>query len=437
MKKQLAVLAVMLAMGALLTHPVQAQSDSEKAPVLAIDNLRVATSAGHVDRFLGNENLGAYWERKFGVVMESQHQILINFLLRSYDYGRVDLSGLEANARIAELGLTVPFGRRFSIRTVYDAWVDEKASTIDAGGAYLNWKPNDQWWVEFAIEQFFSKAPELYNLTADYTVPEHWPVVSHVFSGVSSQYVQNDYEPHHSEDRIMVGSLIPVGSWRFGWGVSTRIDSLSWSQDVRAWNVSVALPVSYEDTRPWAPGMYVNYREKPGSKYLMALGSCGGYALNPHVISALLRSNYRALNTPTRVVNNQNFNISVLNSNPQEFGRISGSFIWFNFDVTDELSSQSVQGSVYYTHTPWHTGKLAYPFIGYTYGNSEDITYSVSRHRLESVGHVRHSIDVGGRLRWRKVAGSDADKGYLRIDVTTLIGSDGYEGGAIELTTWL
>lgn len=436
MKKHVGIFMLALSLILVSAYGIEAQPGAGK-PAGSGNDCRIMATNGNLDRFLGNDNLGDYWDRQLGVVISSNHKTWLNFSLQSFNYGRTDVSSVSANARVSALGIMIPVGSKFSIKTVYDAWVElGTKKTIDAGGVYLNWNPNDCWWSEFAIEQFLDKAPELYNLTAEYAMFKDTLVIGHLYSGFSHQYVQEDNVPRHYEERIMLGSVFNVGSWRIGWGASSRFDSQFWGKDSRAWNFSVALPVSYSDTRPWAPGLYVNYREKPGSRYLMALGSFGGYALNPHMITALIRSNYRALNTPTRVVNNQNFNIAVLNSNPQEFGRISWSIVSFSFDPTDDLTSTSTEGSLFYTHTPWHSGTFAHPFIGYTYGDSEDITYNVGRHRLESIGHARHSIDVGGRFRYRHVPGTDPEKGYLRIDVTTHFGSGGYEGSAVELTTW-
>lgn len=421
----------------IITVTASAQMSHGNSSSLSIDELRLTTGFKKESRMLGDENRGDYWARKIEVLMESSHRTLLNFSLQSFDYNQVNLMGLDANARIVDLGITIPANSKVSVRTVYNSWTEYGTNeATDAGGIYLDWRANERWRLEMATEMFFSKAPELYYVTSEYQVPENWPLVSCLYSGFSRQYIQTEGQPHHFGDRLAVGAMVPLGSWQINWGISTRIDSVQWNQDARAWNIGLALPVDYSNHSPWAPGFYMNYREKPGSRYLMILGSFGGYAFNTHVISALYRSNHRALNIPTRVVNNQNFDIRVLNTHSQEFGRISCSFIRFEFDVTDDLPSQSIEGSLYYTHTPLESGIVTQPFIGYTYSKPEDISYSFFKHQLESIGHTQHIVNFGGRLRLWSQGGSSDDAGMIRLSFESVLGSSGIEGVSFASTVW-
>ncbi|MDD5040059.1 MAG: hypothetical protein PHY34_02825 [Patescibacteria group bacterium] len=427
-------LGCMLCPRAAAQHP-GSQPKADTAATLTIDDIRLELGQGRLHRYLGDDDRGVYWERSLDLYISSGHRTLASFSLTSEDFSGTDLSFMSANVQTRSLGFAIPI-RTVTVRLVDNNWVDQaRNSSVDAGGAYLEWKPRQSTYLEAGGELFYRKPIELL-----YTFGVEWFKKPMLFKGLSLGFshrnVHEDGVAHANQDLVEAGAIIPVGPAEFGIGASTRTDTAAWNDGSRAYMVSCAVPVPF-NAGAWQPGGYACYFEKPASQRVMVMGSFGGAAFNPKTIEALQESGFRNLLTPTRIVNNQMFYISALNEHSQEFGRIAYYFVWVRADITEDVRIDSYKGSMYLTAWDWKRGCLGKPFVGYTYEYEDDVTFNMRQRRLESVGHANHALEAGIRLRLFDNADTSFERGWVRFNVVGMFSHSHMEGVGIRATMWL
>ena len=405
------------------------------------DNIRVTSGFKSLDLMVGDNSRGDYSAAKLELDAGSQRTTLYSFTLTSTNYGDADILGLDAIARAISLGFTVPAFPTLTFRGVYNNWIEYPSSeAVDAYGFYGDFVPDTVWRVEFGTEQFFNQAPELYYTTVFRSMSDS-SLFSKFAAGVSNRYNQQQAE-HQFESRFMMGGIARLAldtqfTVLIASAVSGRLDPISWNSDDRAVNVGLAIPIAFEDHRPWAPSTYMSYRTRPGSRNVLIFGGLGGKAVNTFVVDALFRSGFQALLIPTRVVNNRTFNIAVLKSHASEFGRLAWEIAWYQFDITESISATAFEAGAYFTVQNWSPLGLRQPFIGYANSYEDQIYFDYGTYQLRSAGHTQHVVELGGRFRIGIPARRGFERGYCRIGVSTLFGSSGkYEGTMLELTGW-
>jgi len=419
----------------LMASVATAQHPGRSVGGISIDNIELGYGQNMTHRYLGGCDRGAFVSRDAYFSMGSGHRNLVLYSLTSNDHSEVDLSGLSANARTRALGINVPISR-FTFRFTDNSWVSEpNDSTVDAYGIYFEYRPTKSLHFEGGVESFYRQAPGLYYLMSFVELPTSFRLAS----GVSARYVQEGGLPHHFEERIMVGGVLPISQQPklyLSGGLAVRTDSATGNAHTNAWLVSVAIPASDDSTSFWKASGYAVFYKKPRSRRLMLMGSIGGDGFGPHSIYALQRSGFRTLMVPTRVVNNQNFYIGVLTQHTQEFGVISYYLVWFKFDINENVSAESYKGSLFLTAWNWKKGCLGRPFIGYTRYYEEDIIFNPMKRQLESIGHYQHIIEAGIYVKAFSNTEDSYGRGNVRLSLIGTFGSDGTEGAAFNASVW-
>ncbi|MFA6908569.1 MAG: hypothetical protein WC289_01655 [Patescibacteria group bacterium] len=399
---------------------------------LRLDTYRLSIGAAHVDKYVGDQCRGRYWSERFALDIGGNHQSLVSISASGSDLKSVNMSGITDNVRTLLVGVRIPFYSSFSVRVAYNSLIEAGSlEAVEALGVYSEYTFSSQTKMEVGAETFLDESPEIV-----YGFINHRPSASPLSSigaGISEhRYEENGNGPFPYR-RSIVGA-----TWSGVPGdISIGCDPLSFDADRSAWMVAYARPVQYDDDRIWAPGMYLTWRQKPGSKYFLGMASFGGKSLNPDVCGILTRSGWKSLLIPTRVVRNQNFHIQTLSQHNQEFGRVSCSFVWFEFDVGDALASKSWEGSLYYSHVGWSAGRLAEPFIGYTASHEEQIVFNTTFYRLENPVHLVHAVELGFRLHILQSEKDSYERGYVRVAFSTLFSDGGMDGVKVYCTTWL
>lgn len=421
---------IVLIVSIFLVPQASSQPPATTSSHFTIDEIVFESKLEQQKKFLGNRNHGDYQSGNLNFQINSGHQTLYCFSLLANDFRKVDLAGLDANATEVSVGGTVPTSKQLQIRLIYNSWSQYGTRITDqAGGIYLDYQPNSLWQFEYGTEMFFHQAPQVYFLRGAREF-----LFVQLTGGFSKHYVQEEGVEHHFEDRFELGTTITLGPILLNLGFGTRTDPFSWKSETRAWTVGFGL-TSFNDSSIFAPEVYLSYREKPGSRHLIGIGSFGGREIS-YAISPLFSSCHQTLLIPTRVVRNQNFNIRVLNQHTQEFGLIAYSFAWFEFDINDQLSCQNYKGSIYFTGKGCDFHGFADPFIGYTFSDLEEITFNPAMHQLQNIGHIQHTIDFGGRFKVKSTSEKSHKKGYLRLNCTIIFSSQDIEGGSLGATFW-
>lgn len=410
-------------------------SDSSKSGI-AIDKVELVYSQAQTDRYLGSENLGPYWQRKFDFRILSGHDALVSYSTTSNDWHRVNVDAVAANNRLGSLGLNIPVStllglkRRLSVRFLESRWVDIKDSSVEANGVYVDFRPDLNWRFESGVETFLGQPPQLYYLTGERKLPDSWPLFSYVAGGVAARYNLDD-RVHHFEERVMLGGVIPIDSAIFiGLATSLRIDPVSWNGDTRAWTVMFAKQGMETDSR-WEPTLMLVYRQRPLSKYFLGMGAFGGGGINQHMARGMTFAAYPAMLRPDRIVQNQEFHIKELNDSPQQWGDITWNAGWFWFEITPELSAESFQAEIYHTLTGWSSGRLFDPFWGAVYSSEDDITYNFRAHQLQAVGHWQWGVELGTYFHYYRSAEG-------QLEATIMFGDRMKpESGLLRFSMWL
>ncbi|MFA5135099.1 MAG: hypothetical protein WC505_04950 [Patescibacteria group bacterium] len=435
-QKTIAVLCVLLVASASAVCAQPHGQGSAEASYRAITDFRLTGEFGWLDKFLGNDNRGTYGTYGTNLSLSSGPYTLFTFRTTGFDYRNVELTGLGTNKSENSFGGTAIMSRKVKLRLVYNSWVDsDNGAATQALGMYLEYRPSRTWRIEYGEELFYGQSPEIYFAMAERTMtntayctgfaPDGTPVQKpietnrYLYAGFSRHYAQEPGQEHRFRDKLMVSCLVPAGPWRIGAGFAHRIDSLEWSGETRAWTIAIGLPSS-DDSTSWSPSLYAKATIKPGSKNIYAMGSFYGHDMPDAVLNMLFRAGFRSMLMPTRVVNNQSFDIRVQDIHTQEHGKIGWYAAYFEFEPTDYLVSKSFKGAVYYTWTRFRSQ----PFLGYAYSYQEEVTFDFMERKLESPGHEQHMLSCGGRL------------GNVRFEATGAFGTTGFEGGAITTTAW-
>jgi hypothetical protein len=347
----------------------------------------------HSQRYLGDAKLGPLNRGIIDLSISSGYYSMFSLRLTVNNFNNADMEKLEINNSEKSLGVMIPAARWLKLKGVLNTWIDNKDSTVEAGGMYAEVNPSKKIRLETGMEIFFRHNPEVYYLLARYQPAQKKLLFSQLFAGYAKRYMQGSDEIHRFNDRWIFGGIMSIKGKQLGLAVSSRADSLSWDKDTRAWTVSFGWPKSGEGE--WAPSMYYKYCLKPGSRYFMGMGALGGDGFPIDVINVLQFSGFRSLLTPARVVNNQSFDLRVINQRTNENGRFSWDLFYLGIDITDQLTNHSFEGSVYYTALGWKYRRLVDPSIGYTYSYMEDITFDTRKHKRVSLGHATHAVSLG------------------------------------------
>ncbi len=403
------------------------------------DKIKLTTGLKWLDYMVGDVNRGTYNAEKLNLEIGSEDFNLYTFDLKMNGYHGVDLAGLGANANEQASGFTIPANSALSFRGVYNNWIEYGSNVAThAGGVYADFQRDSTWQAELGVEQFFAKAPEVYFGNLIRRTGDNFPLFEHVTAGYSARFNQDDGSDHHFEHRYQFGGIIPVvdSVAYIAGSISGRLNPVSWNSHDRGYYVAFALPVSFQDTSGWAPSAFVSFRSKPGSKSAMAFGGFGGKAINLPVVNALLQSGFETQLIPTRVVNNRSFNIAVLSAHTSEFGRLAWEAVWYKFDISEHVSAVESEYGLYYTVPNWSPAGLKRCFVGVVGSHEDQILFDTKTYQLKSTGHTQYIVELGGRARIGVPRDRRNEKGFLRVGISTLLGSSGYEGTMLEATAW-
>lgn len=431
------VLAVCLFPAAVFAQHPGGASDSS-ATGIEIDKVELGWSQSRADRYLGDDNLGSYWLRKFEARILSGRDALVSYSTTSNDWSRVDVSLVDANNRVGSFGLNVPvsrllgFEQRISIRYLESRWVDIKDSSVEASGIYTDYRPTKNWRFESGMEMFRNEPPELYYAIGETKLPERWPLISYFAAGVARQYNQKA-DDHHFEERGLLGGVIPLDSSMFiGVATSFTFDlfkQVSWNRETRAWAVTFTKQ-AMENDRTWEPTWILTYRSKSKSRYFLGMAALGG-GINRHMARGMTFAAYPTMLRPTRIVSNQEFHLKELNDPAQSWGRITWNAGWFEFDLSDELSVQSFQTEVYHTLEGWQAWKFFDPFWGAIYSSEDDVTFNPRAREMQAPNHQQWGVSLGTYAYYY----GDSES---RLELTVLFG-DGFqpEYVLLNIMVWL
>jgi len=379
--------------------------------------------------YFGEERRGSFPTRDFELQLfrSTRHGDMFfgSIFIESRDFNGVDLSGMSANNTNWSFCLLMPMqqiSRSFNLKIVGNNLVDSETwEAYPAVGVYPSFSLGDHQ-LEFGYEQPFPHQPELLYGKSNFQFGEQ--IVSIGVSG----YHKQDYGEDDWQGRFLIGTTLAKDNFLLAAGTAGRLDPIAWNKQTQAWQAGVA----------WVPYGMLTLDKRPGRSHAFGMFFLGADDVNvfdARLAKRLFNARQRGLIKPSRIVSNQDYDISTNNSHAESNARGYADFGWIKFELPGGVWVEQFQGSVYYSMPKWNKGRFARPFVGVIYYKGDEVV--VARGMFSTAYNKVHGLNLGTRFQLHESDDESFEIGYVRFSGTLYA----YEalkvfGGEIKLTYW-
>ncbi|MBI3963376.1 MAG: hypothetical protein HY341_00085 [Candidatus Kerfeldbacteria bacterium] len=181
------------------------------------------------------------------------------------------------------------------------------------------------------------------------------------------------------------------------------------------------------------PALIVAYREKPESRYALAILAFWGDSIHKYASTGIHEAFFRGGLKRSRIIGARYFDTPGVGKSydQQDFGRLTfaASLLTLDAGSTAQLVSNEVTGTL---TAPGSVGPIVQPFVAVQWSEFSDLIYDPVQHRLDDPSQRLWKVKVGGKLRFAQRGDPRQMLGTTRMS----IGLDSQGGSKLQVTSW-